>query len=92
MSSNPTDNIVKIINQIYIHQAGPFGQIVCEESLENWQNSGTPYSTQKMGYYIDLLLEELADNEQRKEFISQLARDPAIAHIISIKQFIQKNS
>lgn len=90
MSSNPTDSIIKLIDKIFINQTGPFGQIVCEESLAAWQQSQVEVSNKNIAFYIKLLLTEL-DQGERQIFLSELGKHPGIANIIAVKQFLNSN-
>ena len=64
-------NLCKAIDDLYIEEVGPFGQMVTEETRAKWLATGNKVRTTDVDQYVLLLAEQLDDPWRRSEFVTR---------------------
>jgi hypothetical protein len=59
------------IDELFIEQVGPFGQMITGEARARWLASGNKMKTSDVDEYMALLAREIEDREQRAGFVLQ---------------------
>jgi hypothetical protein len=67
-------NLCGAIDQLFVEEVGPFGQLVVSEAREKWQAAGHRMKTSDIEEYVVLLAREIPESSQRSQFIAK-ARD-----------------
>lgn len=59
------------IDELFIEEVGPFGQLVVTETRESWLDTGPRVKTTDVRLYIDLLAREIPDADHRQHFLAK---------------------
>ncbi|MEI6413332.1 MAG: hypothetical protein WCP34_03590 [Pseudomonadota bacterium] len=57
------------IDELFIEEVGPFGQLVAAESRETWLAAGSQVRTSDVRNYINLLAKEIPESGRREAFV-----------------------
>jgi hypothetical protein len=59
--------ICRNIDNLFLTYVGPVGNLLCEETFRNWQETHKP-SPLEIPYYINMLAEQVPDNDEKVRF------------------------
>ncbi len=90
MTDSYVKDLIKVIDELYLFQAGPFGSIICDDALENWKSRHRLLHPMHLPGYIDELLAELPDAKLQQAFLESLRDHDDIYTNIALKVYIDK--
>lgn len=88
-AANYRQATIQKIDNLYTLYAGPMGQIICDDALDEWQNVQGNSSYIKLDGYVKLLIEELPDSDLQKLFTNDLLADETVNQIVSITRYLK---
>ncbi len=88
ITSTLTNRLVTIVDEMYMYHAGPMGNFICEEALENWKARDANLNYLNLTSYIDDLCSELPEGNLQKKFIEELLTSRDIIINTAIKGYL----
>ncbi len=64
-------NICTAIDNAFIEEVGPFGQMLCAEARTLWLATGNKMKTTDLDPYIALLVQEIDDPQRKSAFLKR---------------------
>jgi hypothetical protein len=62
-------NMCTAIDNAFIEEVGPFGQMLCAEARTRWLATGNKMKTTDLDPYVALLAREIDDPQQQSAFL-----------------------
>ena len=59
------------LDQVFVDEVGPFGQLIVSEAREQWQSAGHRVKTSDVSEYAVLLAREITEPAQRAQFLAR---------------------
>lgn len=76
-------HLFEIVDDIFIHHAGPIAQFICEEAKEKWEAEESTINFASIKKYIKLLHDELPSDQVKQDFIDSVKQHPSTQQIIN---------